>query len=567
MSMRLACLLGVVAVSADVHVATELPAGWQKLDQAVASDHPVTLKLSLQQTNLAELYSIASHVSDPKHPSYGNYLSSAALSALTAPSAAHVAAVETWLSESNVPFNRVGEMVEVRLTATSAAKLLSTTFHHAANVATGQSAVRADDYFLPAQIEDAVAAVYGMHGLPLPPRKPILGSPNPFPPQPVNVTPAVIEKVYDVSGVTPSGSMKNKDAVAEFQGQTIEPSDIVKFFKDYVPKAATADKIHKFVGDKGIGMSGIEAALDVDYIMGVAPGLLTEFWYWAGQDFCADLNNWTSKILSSDDAPLVHSVSYGWQGNVSQLGCKPADVAATDVNFAKLAAKGISIVIASGDSGSGYSPFPSDDDHKKLPKLWPSWPASSPWVTAVGSTRFIKQSVTQPEMATDQFGSGGGFSADFDQFKEQASAVAQYLKVAKDLPPAGSFPPTGRATPDVSALGEGFQVIAGGEVQSVGGTSASTPTFASLVGLLNEARIKAGKPAMGHLNPFLYQNPDAFTDITVGTYAIDRGGEKVKYGYACAPGWDPATGLGTPKFGKLLTAAMKAFDVDSEIVV
>jgi len=277
MSMRLACLLGVVAVSADVHIASELPEGWQKLEQAVASDHPVTLRLSLQQTNLAELYSIASHVSDPKHPSYGNYLSSAALAALTAPSAAHVAAVETWLSESNVPFNRVGELVEVRLTAATASKLLSTAFHHAANGATGQSVVRADDYVLPAQIEDAVAAVFGMHGLPLPPRKPILGSPNPFPPQPVNVTPAVIEKVYDVSGVTPSGSLKNKDAVAEFQGQTIEPSDIVKFFKDYVPKAATADKLHKFVGDKGIGMSGIEAALDVDYIMGVAPGLLTEF--------------------------------------------------------------------------------------------------------------------------------------------------------------------------------------------------------------------------------------------------------------------------------------------------
>merc|ERR1712087_172123 len=97
-----------------------------------------------------------------------------------------------------------------------------------------------------------------------------------------------------------------------------------------------------------------------------------------------------------------------------------------------------------------------------------------------------KQSITQPEMATDQFGSGGGFSTDFDQFKAQSSAVAHYLKVAKDLPPAGSFPPTGRATPDVSALGEGFQVIAGGEVQSVGGTSAQRPHSLALLGLLNE---------------------------------------------------------------------------------
>jgi len=485
---------------------------------------------------------------------------------LTAPSVAHITAVETWLSESNVAFQRVGELVEVKLTGASASTLLRTSFHHVGSDATGQSVVRAEDYFLPEQVEDAVAAVYGLHGLPLPPRKAILGSPNPFPPQPVNVTPAVIEKVYEVAGVKASGSLKNKFAVAEFQGQTIEPSDIVKFFKDYVPKASSADdKIHKFVGNKGIGMSGIEAALDVDYIMGDAPGLLAEFWYWAGMDFCGDLKNWTHTILTSDDAPLVHSVSYGWQGNISELGCKAADVADVNVNFAKLAAKGISLIIASGDSGSGYSPFPGDAH--KLPKLWPSWPASSPWVTSVGSTRFIKQSVTQPEMATDQFGSGGGFSADFDQFKAQASAVAEYLKVAKDLPPAGSFPPTGRATPDVSALGEGFQVIAGGEVQSVGGTSASTPTFASLVGLLNEARIKAGKPAMGYLNPFLYQNADAFTDVTVGTNAIDRGGEKVKYGYACAKGWDPATGLGTPKFGKLLAAAMKAVKADSEIVV
>jgi tripeptidyl-peptidase-1 len=554
----------VTTVIADVHLTPELPQGWQKLEQPVAGEHPVTLRLSLKQSNLDELYKIASEVSDPQHASYGKYLSNADISKLTAPSAADVAAVEGWLSESNVPFNRVGELVEVKLTATSAATLLGTTFHHAASDATGQSVVRASDYSLPAQVEDAVAAVYGMHGLPLPPRKPILG-PNPFPPEPVNVTPAVIEKVYEISGVKPSGSMKNKDAVAEFQGQTIEPSDIVKFFKDYVPKKTEAGKIEKFVGNKGIGMSGIEAALDVDYIMGVAPGLLTEFWYWAGMDFCGDLKNWTNTILSTEGAPLVHSVSYGWQGNVSELGCKPADVADTDVNFAKLAAKGISIIIASGDSGSGYSPFPADGH--KLPKLWPSWPASSPWVTSVGSTRFIKQSVTQPEMATDQFGSGGGFSTDFDAFKAQATAVKHYLSVAKDLPPAGSFPPTGRATPDVSALGEGFQVIAGGEVQSVGGTSASTPTFASIVGLLNEARITAGKPAMGYLNPFLYQNPDAFTDITVGTNAIDRGGEKVKYGYACAEGWDPATGLGTPKFGKLLAAAMKSVDARTEVVV
>ena len=43
--------------------------------------------------------------------------------------------------------------------------------------------------------------------------------------------------------------------------------------------------------------------------------------------------------------------------------------------------------------------------------------------------------------------------------------------------------------------------------------SASAPAFAGMVSLLNEARLKAGKPTMGFLNPFLYANPDAFTDV------------------------------------------------------
>ena len=33
----------------------------------------------------------------------------------------------------------------------------------------------------------------------------------------------------------------------------------------------------------------------------------------------------------------------------------------------------------------------------------PSWPASSPWVTAVGATRFVNQSAGMPERASDQF--------------------------------------------------------------------------------------------------------------------------------------------------------------------
>ena len=99
----------------------------------------------------------------------------------------------------------------------------------------------------------------------------------------------------------------------------------------------------------------------------------------------------------------------------------------------------------------------------------------------------------------------------------------------------------------------------GDKVESVGGTSASSPAFAGYVSLLNEARLKAGKPPMGFLNPFLYVHPHAFTDVTLGTNAIGGGHQgALPYGFAAAPGWDAATGLGTPRFDVLLQAALNA---------
>ena len=143
--------------------------------------------------------------------------------------------------------------------------------------------------------------------------------------------------------------------------------------------------------------------------MGVAPGIHTEFWEEKQNDFCKDLIKWTGLLLSSDEVPSVHSISYGWQGPMEQIQCLAPEWRAVDNNFAKLAAKGISILFASGDSGSGYQ---ENSAGLGAPKniLYPSWPASSAWVTAVGATRFIDQKPDQDEMATDQFGSGGGFS-------------------------------------------------------------------------------------------------------------------------------------------------------------
>merc|ERR1711879_311673 len=151
---------------------------------------------------------------------------------------------------------------------------------------------------------------------------------------------------------------------------------------------------------------------------------------------------------------------------------------------------------------------------------------------------------------------GGGFSSMFKALPEQVDFVKQYLASAPQLPPASSFPVDGRATPDVAGVAEGFQVFVEGQLQSIGGTSASTPMFAGLVSLLNEARIKAGKPAMGYLNPWLYKNADMFTDVTLGDNAYGRGPFRTPYGFNATKGWDPVTGLGTPIFSKMLKVAL-----------
>ena len=60
--------------------------------------------------------------------------------------------------------------------------------------------------------------------------------------------------------------------------------------------------------------------------------------------------------LADDDGPLVHSLSYGFQGNVSTLGaavgCTPAQIAAIDNDFAKIAAAGVTVLAACGDAGA-----------------------------------------------------------------------------------------------------------------------------------------------------------------------------------------------------------------------
>jgi len=320
-----------------------------------------------------------------------------------------------------------------------------------------------------------------------------------------------------------------------------------KFCKQYDASADCA--ISKFIGKNTGTQPGVESMLDVEYMMGIGKGQTTWVYSYPSFDFCADLLTWANDVASESEHPNVVSLSYGSQ-KIDFCDATTRTRLSQDVQ--KLGAMGISVVIASGDDGSGGMSRQGSNNGK----LSPSFPASIPYALAVGST-FFDSGLSGEEQATTQFGSGGGFSYDYDIPSYQSAAVKAYL--AKN-PKTGNntYATNGRGSPDVSLLGEQFAVITG-TVQTivVGGTSASTPSWGAIVSLLNEECLSAsnGKKTLGFVNPLFYQNPDAFNDITQGSNAV---GENAASGWKCEEGWDAATGLGTPQFPKLQAVVKKA---------
>lgn len=249
--------------------------------------------------------------------------------------------------------------------------------------------------------------------------------------------------------------------------------------------------------------------------------------------------------LTDAELPQTLTTSYG-----EEEQSVPADYALKVCNlFMQLGARGVSVLFSSGDSGPGGSCLSNKDNTTVT--FQPTFPAGCPYVTAVGAT-----TASSPERGVSF--SSGGFSILHDQPDYQAGVVDAYLSSIGDTY-APFFNRTGRGIPDVAAQGQSFVVINGGRTSLLSGTSASSPTFAGVVALLNAARRAQGQAGLGFLNPFLYENPTAFTDIVTGFSSGCRGagGGLPTAGarWNCTTGWDPVTGLGTPLFDKLLEAA------------
>ncbi|CAD0092777.1 unnamed protein product [Aureobasidium vineae] len=243
--------------------------------------------------------------------------------------------------------------------------------------------------------------------------------------------------------------------------------------------------------------------------------------------------------LPKDLLPHTLAVSYG----AEEDDLPDAYMRKSCDMYGELGARGVTILYASGDNTLVKHCI---TDNKKFLTVYP---ASCPYVTSVGGTRFVDPEVAAPD-------SSGGFSDLFPRPDWQENAVNPYLD-ALGTRYTGLYNSSGRGVPDISAQYYNYLIVDDLMKRPIGGTSASAPVLAGIIGLVNSALIGAGKSPLGFMNPFLYSGGHkAFQDVVDGG-SRGCGEELSSTGWDAAKGWDPVTGFETPDFEKLLSIAMQ----------
>lgn len=279
-----------------------------------------------------------------------------------------------------------------------------------------------------------------------------------------------------------------------------------------------------------------ETIMDLEVVHAIAPGAKLLI-YNQNSSFNSTWLSRTSAMIDANPGAII-SISLG--------GCEPASsrtfIDAERVLYDKAAQLGETVFVSAGDSGgfqclsTDYGASPGDR------YVGASSPAVHPGVTAVGGTRlsvrkdstWLGEQVWEEPPATEA--AGGGVSA-----YEAAPDWQQAPGVDNRFNPQRM-----RQIPDVAADADpatGMAVYEGGAWAQGGGTSQAAPIWAGITALINGYLQQQKLKPVGFLNPALYALASGkppfppFHDVTVGGNLT----------YPATPGYDLATGLGTPQ--------------------
>ncbi|HUN38037.1 MAG TPA: S53 family peptidase [Trebonia sp.] len=396
---------------------------------------------------------------------------------------------------------------------------------------------RSGSLSVPAALDGVVMAVLGLDNRPV--ARPQLRRSS----RAVQADPAATHSPVPLTAVQ-VGELYDFPAGADGTGQTIaiielgggyQASDLQQYFGGLGLSVPSVSAVGVDGGSNAPGVdtdADGEVALDIEVAGAVAPGA-AQVVYFSTQTSDQGFVDAVTTAVHATPTPTVVSISWG--------GPEPSwskqSLTAMDEAFQDAAALGVTVTVAAGDNGS------SDDPQNSSGPSQVDFPASSPHALACGGTTLVGNLTTNTivsevvwnEVANKEGAGGGGISKTFPVPSWQASAASSSVL-------------TGRGVPDVTGNADpvsGYEVIVAGQQQPIGGTSAVAPLWAGLIARLAQA---TGKK-FGLLQPLIYAGTTAgtaakgFNDITKGNNGA----------YSASPGWDPASGLGSPIGATLLT--------------
>jgi kumamolisin len=408
---------------------------------------------------------------------------------------------------------------------------------------------------VPAELAGCVEAVLGLDNRPIAtPKLRLRRKSSPAANQDAGTfIPPQVAQVYNFPAAPAGASAGAGQTIGIIElGGGYNIADITNYFSQTI--GITAPTVTDVILDGGANdptnanSADAEVLLDIEVAGSVAPGakIVVYFTTNTDQGFQDAIS---TAIHDTANNPGVISISWGGpESTWSQTA-----INSMDTTCQSAAALGVSITVASGDSGSSDGESGNNVD----------FPASSPHVLGCGGTALTvnngqrEAEVVWNDQASGGGASGGGVSAVFSLPTWQANAgvpAAQQKKHKKTKKPskkdaealqdAAQATSGGRGVPDVAGDASpetGYQILVDGQQEVVGGTSAVAPLWAGLIALLNQ---QLGRN-VGYLNPQLYPLGETpFFDVTSGNNGA----------FSAGTGWDPCTGLGSPNGQALLTA-------------
>lgn len=410
----------------------------------------------------------SSTVSDVNHPRYGQHLSAAEVDTLVAPSAETSDLVHEWLASfgihsEHLTYSSAKDWIKVSLPVSAVEELLATKYHVFEHD-DGSRLVRTTEYSLPQHLHEHISAIMPTNSfirarpqsslaIAASDRFPLTSFPD-LPSSPYaaavcntsGITPLCLRTLYNTINYTPQVPGKNRIGLTDYLGESNNRSDISLFLKQYRPEATpyayqfpvviinggddqqTPDTPAQLAVTKDT-----EGDLDAETIIGITyPTPLTAYTTGGSppfipddqtpQDFNEPYLDWLMYVLAAPSVPQTISTSYS-----DDEQTVPYSYATTVcAQFAQLGARGVSLLFASGDFGVGPSGNCFSNDGTNRPMFLPAFPASCPYITAVGGTMNINPEVVANDPDTG-FVSGGGFSNYFPTPKYQQAAVSAYI--------------------------------------------------------------------------------------------------------------------------------------------